>query len=405
MRVCIGESDVVAPGRLKAKLAAVLARHGMVSARVAEVRSLRGLVEEIAALRFLDALCGDTPTIAFRPADPADPRFRLLRDLPGMGARPRADRLARLWLRDHRRCILFHAIIRSSAWLNDRPISLTVAELARLSALSAQSVMLILAEARNAGEIVTARAEPDRRRLLIEPGAALRALADQRRHAHTGLAAELTGRADPSPRLTGEAEHAWRRLHAELSVNKLGPGVDRGRRLAVARRALLLWDLVTEGPQRTRDFLPRQQIRSRASRQTICNHLAWLRAEGWLAAGEPLTATPFAHRRFAAMLGTFEACAQRVLDLLDLLAERPRDAACIVLPPRLTACPASWLRCRWRVHEDLAGLIAAVGKAGERGCAAAECPLAADPSAIPAIGQEVRIESGPEWWAREGSNL
>lgn len=92
MRVCIGESDVVAPGRLKAKLAAVLARHGMVSARVAEVRSLRGLVEEIAALRFLDALCGDTPTIAFRPADPADPRFRLLRDLPGMGARPRADR-------------------------------------------------------------------------------------------------------------------------------------------------------------------------------------------------------------------------------------------------------------------------------------------------------------------------
>lgn len=88
--------------------------------------------------------------------------------------------------------------------------------------------------------------------------------------------------AHPHPALTiEEAEHAWRQFHAEMCVNTTGRSAARGRRLALASRALLLWDLVMDGPQPATLFVLRQQERARVSRQTILNHLAWLRAEGW----------------------------------------------------------------------------------------------------------------------------
>lgn len=368
----------------------------------------RSLVEQVSALRFLDALYGDRPDVPFTPADPAEPRFRILRALPGMGARTRGDPLAQIWLRNHRRCILFHALIRSSAWLNGTAASLSVAELARLSGLSVQSVQLALRDARLAGDLVALRAEDDRRRLVFEPSPALRALADARRRNYVAIACQLTGRPDPTPRLTEAAEHAWRRLHAEFCVNKTGRSAARGRRLTVASRALLLWDLVMDGPQPAPLFVPRQQERAQVSRQTILNHLAWLRAEGWLAPGEPLTPTALARERFGMMLGVFEACAQRVLDLLELLAEQPGVAACILLPPTATSCPRTWPRCRCAVSDARPAVPTPLARRPVRlsFCAAPDCPL------LPAQGGDApdtlalgAVEMPASWWAREGSNL
>lgn len=368
----------------------------------------RDLVEQIAALRFLDGLYGDRPDVPFTPADASEVRFRALRALPAMGARAKGDPLVHIWLRDHRRCILFHTLIRSSAWLNGTAASLSVAELARLSGLSVQSVQLALRDARLAGDFVSMRAEDDRRRLVLEPSPALRALADARRRNYVTVACQLTGRPDPTPRLSDAAGHAWRRLHAELCVNKTGRSAARGQRLTLANRALLLWDLVTDGPQPATLFVPRQQERAQVSRQTILNHLAWLRAEGWLCPGEPLTPTPLARERFSIMLGVFEACAQRVLDLLELLAERPSVAACILLPPRGTTCPPSWLRCRCAVSPTRQAPLATPGRRPVRlaFCAVPDCPLlpqsgdAAEPLALDVAGAVPA-----SWWAREGSNL
>lgn len=337
----------------------------------------RRLVEQISALRFLDALYGDRPDVPFTPADLAEPRFRVLRALPGMGARARGDLLTHIWLRDHRRCILFHTLVRSSAWMNGTAASLSVAELARLSGLSLQSVQLALRDARLAGELVSVRAEQDRRRLEFEPSPALCALADARRRAYVSVACQLTGRPDPTPRLGAEAVHGWRRLYAEVCVNKTSLAGSRGRRLTLANRVLLLWDLVFDGPQPTTRFVPRQQERAQVSRQTILNHLAWLRAEGWLKPGEPLTPTPLAHERFSMMLGVFEACAQRVLDLLELIAEQPDVAGCILPPPGGAAFPRAWLRCRCTVSSVNLLPFGAAGRRQPRHafCAAPDCPL------------------------------
>lgn len=364
----------------------------------------RHLVEQIAALRYLDALYGDRPEVPFAPADPTEPRFRILRALPGMGTRARGDPLTHIWLRDHRRCILFHTLLRSSAWMNGTAASLSVAELARLSGLSVQSVQLALRDARLAGDLVSVRAEQDRRRLEVEPSPALRALADARRRNYLNVACQLTGRPDPTPRLSAEAAHAWRRLYAEMCVNKTGRSAARGRRLTVANRALLVWDLVADGPQPATRFVPRQQERAQVSRQTILNHLAWLHAEGWLSPGEPLTPTPFARERFSLMLGVFEACAQRVLDLLDLLALQPGVAACILLPPRAATCPRSWLRCRCTVSSASPPPLATPVRreAGLALCAAPDCPLL--PQAGHAVGP-LAFDVPASWWAREGSNL
>lgn len=337
----------------------------------------RSLVEQIAALRYLDALYGDCPNVPVTPADPTEPRFRVLRALPGMGTRARGDPLAQIWLRDHRRCILFHTLVRSSAWMNGTAASLSVAELARLSGLSVQSVQLALRDARLAGDLVSVRAEHDRRRLEFEPSPALRALADARRRHYVNVACQLTGRPNPTPRLSAEAVRAWRRLYAEMCVNKTGCSAARGRRLTLAGRALLVWDLVADGPQPATRFVPRQQERAQVSRQTIPNHLAWLRAEGWLCPGEPLTPTPLARERFSLMLGVFEACAQRLLDLLELLAEQPDAAACILLPPGGATCPRSWLRCRCTVSSASPPPLAMPGhrEAAIAFCAAPDCPL------------------------------
>lgn len=380
----------------------------MNGAALAEVLRARDLVEQIASLRFLDALYGDRPDVPVTPADPAEPRFRMLRALPGLGARAKGDPLTQIWLRDHRRCILFHTLVRSSAWMNGTAASLSVAELARLAGLSVQSVQLALRDARLAGDFVSARAEEDRRRLVLEPSPALRALADARRRNYVTVACQLTGRPDPTPRLTGQAEHAWRRLYAEMCVNKTGRSAARGRRLAVASRALLLWDLVVDGPQPATLFMRRQQERVRVSRQTILNHLAWLRVEGWLGPGEPLTPTALARERFSAMLGVFEACAHRVLDLLELLAERPQVAACILPPPRGAPCPYAWSRCRCSVSPGHPPQLAPRARRdrGPAFCAAEECPLlpppAADASEMPSTGA---VAVPASWWAREGSNL
>lgn len=343
----------------------------MTPIRVDALLRLRDLLAQIRALRHLDALCGDPPAVPFSAADPADPRFRPLRALPGMGTRPVGDRLARIWLRDHRRCILFHALLRSSAWMNGTACSLTVAELARLSGLSVQSVLLALRDARLAGDFIADRAAEDRRRLALEPAPALRALAEARRRAYLAAACALTGRPDPTSQLTAEAAHAWRRLYAELCVNKVGGAEPRRARLATAARALLLWDLVVEGPQPLRLFVPAQRQRRQASRQTIMNHLAWLRARGWLEPGDPLVPTALARARFGAMLGVFETGAQRVLDLLELLAAEPALAACVALPAEDAVSPRPWLRCR----------IGAVlpHRRGVRWCPAPHCPLARTP--------------------------
>lgn len=337
----------------------------------------RHLVEQIAALRYLDALYGDRPEVPFALADPTEPRFRVLRALPGMGTRARGDPLAQIWLRDHRRCILFHTLVRSSAWMNGTAASLSVAELARLSGLSVQSVQLALRDARLVGDLVSVRAEHDRRRLEFAPSPELRTLADARRRHYVDVACQLTGRPDPTPRLSAEGVRAWRRLYAEICVNKTGRSAARGRRLTLAGRALLVWDLVADGPQPTTRFMPRQQERAQVSRQTIPNHLAWLRAEGWLCPGEPLTPTPLARERFSLMLGVFEACAQRVLDLLDLLAEQPGVAACILLPPGGATCPRSWVRCRRTVSSASLPSPATPGRreAGLALCAVPDCPL------------------------------
>jgi hypothetical protein len=58
--------------------------------------------------------------------------------------------------------------------------------------------------------------------VVFEPSPALRALADTRRRNYVTVACELTGRPDPTAGLSDEAEHAWRRLSAELRVNKTG---------------------------------------------------------------------------------------------------------------------------------------------------------------------------------------
>lgn len=286
--------------------------------------------------------------------------------------------------------------------------SLSVAELAGLSGLSVQSVQLALRDARLAGDFVSARAPDDRRRLVFEPSPPLRALADVRRRNFVMVACQLTGRPDPTPRLTEQAEHAWRRFYAEMCVNKTGRSAARGRRLALAGRALLLWDLVVDGPQTATLFVPRQQERAQVSRQTILNHLAWLRAEGWLAPGEPLTPTALARERFGMMLGVFEACAQRVLDLLELLAEQPSVAACIQAPPAGTICPRSWPRCRCTVSAAHQAPPAAPARrpVARVFCARQDCPLLpaqdGDASDTLALGA---VEMPASWWAREGSNL
>lgn len=363
---------------------------GMTAAGIGAIQRTRDLVAQVRALRFLDALYGDTPAAPFAPADPGDPRYRMLRGLPGMGARPRGGQSTQIWLRDHRRCILFHTLIRSSAWVNGAPISLTVAELARLSGLSVQSILLALRDARATGEFTSVRAEADRRRLVLEPSAALRALADARRNAYARVASELTGRADPTPRLTPAAEQAWRRLYAELCVNKVGGAAARGSRLSLAARALLLWDLVTDGPQLLRLFIPVQQERRQASRQTILNHLAWLRAHGWLEPGDPLVPTALARARFSAMLGVFEACAHRVLDLLELLAEAPAVAGCVSLPPDDAISPRLWVRCR------ITAGVAATGRSGANRCAPPAlcdvrgCPLQPGPADRPSVDADCR---------------
>ncbi len=314
-----------------------------------QVLQVRALVQDIFAHRYTDCLMGESPAIAFSPVALDRPEVRALRDSACMGALPRRDRLCAVWYRDQRWFLLLQALLRNSAWVNGTALPLSVAELATLSGMSGQAVLLALRQARDGGDFTSDRAMSDRRRLLMEPSAAVRDLAEWRRYEFTRAAATYAGREDPSPRLTPDAAVAWRRLFIESTFTLASMGPNRAAQFGVSMRAFLLWDMLLDGPQRTVDFVPRHAARLRTSNQTIRNRLAWLRQHGWLEQQELLVATPMAAERFSAMVGVFDGRVRRVLDLLEMLAEHPWLAECLKPGPH-DARGAQWEMCRYQVE-------------------------------------------------------
>lgn len=283
--------------------------------------------------------------------DPRDNRLRHFEGCVCLGAMPPRQQLARIWFKDQRWVLLFNALIRSSSWIAERPVPLRVAELAHLSGLSGQSVLLALRQAREAGDFVSARADADRRRLVMEPSEQIRSLALWQRDTFLVAITSLTGRADPTRRLPPEAERAWSRLFFEASFTAVGWSCRRAASLSTVDRALLLWDLIKGGPQGSAQFVGRQVALGRASRQTIRNHLAWLREGGWLAPGKLLVPSDMARRRFATMLDAFERRAHLMLDLLEALAADPGISPCLRARAGLEGWPEGWEPCRIRLGE------------------------------------------------------
>ncbi len=295
--------------------------------------ALRGLVRAASSLRYLDCLNGWLPDQPIPQVDLREPRVRAVRDHPRYRFMLRTDPLGRFWFRDWRHFVLFHALLRDTAWANGTARPLSVDVLARLSGLTPQTVGLVLKQARESGDFVLRSAAHDRRRLIAEPSRAVQELANWRRDAHTALLAAYVGRADPTPRLPPAARLAWRRFYIEQTFTM---SADVGARPGhMLRRSFLfiLWDLLLDGPQAPATYIPDAARRLLVSTQTIRNEISWLRQHGWIEPEETLVATPMAGQRFAAMMGTVHLRAHLELDLLEMLVARPALAG-VLLPGR-----------------------------------------------------------------------
>jgi hypothetical protein len=269
------------------------------------------------------AILPDAPV----PADIASPAVRHLLADPRIRYMAGRDRHSRFWLREHAYVSLLTTIGLHSSWLCGAPQPVTTAVLTQHCGLSDRMVRMTLQRATATGDLLRL-APPGGRALLLDLSPGLVAAIERRNADLLAVMAEVLGRAVPAP--PAAAMPALQRLLCRMLLTAFGPPGTAPIPIFLRRSfTYLVLDVLLEGPRPLAVAVAEEATRIGVTAMTVRNTIARARRLGWLTPGRMVEATPLAEVRVGRMAAGLMLRWGLVLDVMEMLAERPALAAAI----------------------------------------------------------------------------